>query len=143
MFIFPIVRLVRFKSEPYDTKESAIKILISILQGSEKCQLAALSPITDTISTLCKCLVVSSRTTDKKSNKSLAPMLKDLLGRLLENARSYILASFKNTPGSEALLKEQGLVIPDKITLQTLYAIKPQTLSVDNNIRGFVQGLKN
>ena len=143
LFVFPIVRLVKFKSEPYDTKEVAVKILINALQGNEKSQLACLSPITDTISTLCKCLVVSSKTTDKKSNKSLAPLIKELLGKLLANARFYILAAFKNTPGAEALLKEQNLVIPEKVTLQTIKNMRPSGYLLENNIEGVVQGVKN
>lgn len=143
MFIFPIVRLLKIKSEPYETKENAIKILITVLQGNEKCQLSCLSPITDTISTLCKCLVVSTKTTDIKTGKTLPPLVKELLAKLLTSSRSHLLASFKNTPGAEALLKEQNLYIPEKITLQTLKAITPLSCAIDNNIKGLVQGLKN
>jgi hypothetical protein len=57
IFVFPIVRLLKIKSEDYDTKETAARVLVSVLGGSEKCQLSCLSPITDTISALCKCLV--------------------------------------------------------------------------------------
>lgn len=142
MFIFPIVRLIKFKSEPYETKELAVKILISALSGNEKTQLACLSPITDSISTLCKCLVVSTKTSDKKSGKTLAPMIKGLLSNLLANARSYVLAAFKNTPGAEALLKEQNLVIPEKITLQGLAYFKGEP-NIEHNIAELVQGLKN
>ena len=143
MFVFPVVRLIKFKTEAFDAKEIAVRILVNALKGSEKCQLACLSPITDTVATLCKCLVVSSRTVDKKSARSMGPLMKNLLGNLLENARSYILAAFKNTPGAEALLREQALAVPEKMTLPVLYAMKPAGVALDSRIQVFVQGLKN
>jgi hypothetical protein len=142
MFIFPVVRLIKFKSEPYETKEAAVRILTSVLSGNEKCQLSCLSPITDTVSTLCKCLVVSTKTADKKSGKTLATVLKVLLSELLVNARNYILSAFKNTPGAEALLKEQGIVLPERVTLQTLAGFKGSPVP-DANISFLVQNLKN
>lgn len=112
IFIAPIVRLVKLKSEPYDTKESAVKILFSILNGSIKCQDSALSPAMDTLSTLCKCLVISSRTADIKSGRMLAGILTALFNEFLENTRPKILKAISVTPGAEALLKEQGIQIP-------------------------------
>lgn len=151
MFIFPIVRLLKLKSEPHDTKEVAAKILVNILGGSEKCQLACLSPITDTISTLCKCMVVSmknaekntEKNTDKKAVKNLPGIIKEMIGKLLAEARGFILANFKNTPGAEALLKEQGLIIPEKVTLQDLERLIGEVMNLKHNIQGIVQGLKN
>ena len=142
IFIFPIVRLIKFKAEPYETKEAAVKILCQVLAGNEKCQLACLSPITDTVSTLCKCLVVSNKTADLKSGRNLAAVLKGLIADLLVNARSYILASFKNTPGAEALLKEQGLVVPDKVSLPALAGFRGPA-SFEANVTALVQNLKN
>lgn len=143
IFVFPIVRLLKIKSEAYDTKEIAARVLISVLGGSEKCQLACLSPITDAISALCKCLVVSSKTADSKSGKILAPIMKGLLSKLLYGSRAYILACFKNTPGAEALLKEQGLFIPEKVTLKELERAIDEPLTLEKNVQNIVQGLKN
>ena len=142
IFVFPIVRLIKFKAEPYETKEAAVRILVQVLAGNERCQLACLSPITDTVSTLCKCLVVSSKTADQKSGRNLAGVLKGLIADLLVNARGYILASFKNTPGAEALLKEQGLVVPEKVSLASLAGAKGSP-GFEANIAGLVQNLKN
>ncbi|OMJ75603.1 hypothetical protein SteCoe_25221 [Stentor coeruleus] len=66
-----------------------------------------------------------------------------MIGKLLAEARGFILANFKNTPGAEALLKEQGLMIPDKVTLQDLEKLIGEVVNLKHNIQGIVQGLKN
>ncbi|CAG9314903.1 unnamed protein product [Blepharisma stoltei] len=109
IFIAPIVRLVKLKSEPYDTKDAAVKILFAVLNGTEKCQDAALCPATDTLSTLCKCLVISNRTADTKSGKNLAMILRNLFTEFLEKVRPKLLKAIMATPGAEALLREQGI----------------------------------
>ena len=81
---------------------------------------SALSPASDTLATLCKSLVASSRTTDKKSSRMLGPILSVLIKELLEDAPPILIKALQTTPGAEALLKEQGLSIPPLITLPML-----------------------
>jgi len=143
LFIVPVVRLLKFKTEPFENKETAARILVSVLQGSEQSQLAALSPATDTVSTLCKCLVTATRTTDKKSSNTLSSRLKPLVEELLVQAPPRILKAFKVTPGTKALLKEQSLEIPDPPTLPGILARLPSTYDINTDIKPLADCLQS
>ena len=116
LFIFPIVRILKMKTESTENKEIAYKILINILQGSPKCQQACLSPITDTLSSLCNFLLSFAKTSDSKTGKMLGPIYKDLLETLLLNSNSNLIKCFRLTPGADVLIKELNFRVPEIVT---------------------------
>jgi Ca2+-binding EF-hand superfamily protein/serine/threonine protein kinase len=134
MFTVLLVRGLKLKSEPYDNREGIIRCLINILQGSDTVVKAACSPATDTIATISKSLVISSRNVDTRSSKVISQVLKDNLSLVLERAGPELLRRFELTHGAKACLKEQGLIIPKPITLSKLLDRLPDHPTIDLDI---------
>ena len=139
IYIIPIVRSIKIKNETSDNKEISIKILVNCLQGNERCQQALLSPMTDTLSTICMSLVAFSKSTDA----ALLITLKNLVESFLSTASPYMLKAFRLAPGSDILLKEQNLKIPDVVTLIIIDESIPEEISFEDNYNSLLHNLRN
>lgn len=143
IFAVLLVRGLKLKSEPYDNREAIIRCIINVLQGNDAVVKAACSPATDTIATISKCLVISSRNIDTRTNRLISQVLKDNLGLVLERAGPELLRRFELTHGAKACLKEQGLIIPKPITLSKLLDRLPEQPTIDLDIPTIVLESQN
>jgi len=125
-YMVPLVRLLKWQSEPYGNKEALVGCLLNVLRGTDGMLRAFCSPATDGIATLCKSLVVHAKNTDNRSSRMLAPLIREALERALVQGRPLLLRAFENTPGAKALLRDQGLAIPKPVSLQQLLAVVPK-----------------
>lgn len=131
VYIVPLVRLLKLKSEPYDNKEGIVRCLTCILRGTEAMIKASQTPATDLISTLCKSLVIASRNSDTSSSRVLAPLLRESLIEILALAKPSLVRAFEITPGAKALLRDQQIELRRPTTLQTLLEAIPDTINLD------------
>jgi Ca2+-binding EF-hand superfamily protein/serine/threonine protein kinase len=133
VYIVPLVRLLKLKSEPYDNKEGVVRVLTCVLRGSQQMLQAAQTPATDLIATLCKSLVIASRNSDHASSRVLAPLLRESLLDILDLARPSLIKAFEITPGAKSLLRDQHIELRRPATLQTLLEGVPESVTVDFN----------
>lgn len=70
------MRLVKYPNEPIDNKEHAILCLFNIMNGDKRMFNAAVSPATDTISGLVKCMSMLTRKKDTRNYGRLAELIR-------------------------------------------------------------------
>ena len=68
VFIAPLTRLLKSKSEPYENKELVLKILENLFSGHERVLTAINSPASDTYMTLLRLLMQSTKTQNARAN---------------------------------------------------------------------------
>lgn len=143
IFIYPIVRMIKLKSETGENKEQALKLLINCLQGNEKTQQACLSPVTDSLSIICMSLTSFARSLDGKGGRGNENSIQNLFEEFLSRASPFMLKNVRLAPGFDILLKEQDLRIPDTVTLITLLNSIPNNIDIEYDHLSFMYNLKN
>lgn len=133
VFIAPLTRLLKTKSETFANKEIIIKIAENLFCGNERVLTALNSPASDTYMTLLRMLMQSTKTANARSNPSglTAVMRNHLLLQdsavglfrfMFEQRRPTILRDLGCIGASSTLLREQGLKLPELISLPIIVA---------------------
>lgn len=133
VFIAPLTRLLKTKSETFSNKEIIIKIAENLFCGNERVLTALNSPASDTYMTLLRMLMQSTKTANARSNPSglTAVMRNHLLLQdsavglfrfMFEQRRPTILRDLGCIGASSTLLREQGLKLPELISLPIIVA---------------------
>lgn len=133
VFIAPLTRLLKTKTESFQNKEIILQIIENLFCGSERVLTALNSPACDAYMTLLRLLMQNTKTQNARANPQGLPaqmrnhlQLQDraveLFKFMFEQRRPTIIRDLNCIGASSTLLREQGLRIPELISLPDIVA---------------------
>ena len=133
VFIAPLTRLLKQQTETFQNKSVILQIMENLFCGNEKVLTALNSPASDTHMTLLRLLMVNTKTQNARANPSGLPATMrnhlqlqdaavDLFRFMFEQRRPTIIRDLGCIGASSTLLREQGLRIPELISLPDIVA---------------------
>lgn len=134
VFITPLTRLLKSKTESFQNKEIILQIAENLFCGNERVLTALNSPACDAYMTLLRLLMQSTKTQQARAaNPSGLPaqlrnqlQLQDravaLFKFMFEQRRPTIIRDLNCIGAASTLLREQGLSIPELISLPDIVA---------------------
>ena len=133
VFIAPLTRLLKTKTESFPNKEIILEIVGNLFCGSERVLTAVNSPACDAYMTLLRLLMQNTKTQNARANPQGLPaqmrnhlQLQDraveLFKHMFEQRRPTILRDLSCIGASGTLLREQGLQLPALISLPDIVA---------------------
>jgi len=133
VFIAPLTRLLKTKTESFQNKEIILEIVENLFCGSERVLTAVNSPACDAYMTLLRLLMQNTKTQNARANPQGLPaqmrqhlQLQDkaveLFKFMFAQRRPTILRDLNCIGASSTLLREQRLQLPELISLPNIVA---------------------
>lgn len=133
VFIAPLTRLLKTKTESFQNKEIILQIVENLFCGNERVLTALNSPACDAYMTLLRLLMQNTKTQHARANpQGLSAQMRnhlqlqdkavELFRFMFEQRRPTIIRDLNCIGASSTLLREQGLRIPELISLPDIVA---------------------
>mmetsp|Transcript_42491 Transcript_42491/g.65164 ORF Transcript_42491/g.65164 Transcript_42491/m.65164 type:complete len:404 (-) Transcript_42491:778-1989(-) len=146
VFIAPLTRLLKTKSESFKNKEIILQVVENLFCGNERVLTALNSPATDCYMTLLRLLMQNTKTQNARANPSglsaqmrnhlqLQDKAVELFRFMFEQRRPTIIRDLSCIGASSTLLRDQGLKIPQLISLPDIVAFFDDCAQLGDDLR--------